>query len=190
MVVPVGVLALQGDFEKHRQMLQQIEVESVPVRYPQDLDDCSGLIIPGGESTTLTKQMKYAGIREPLLEFAADKPVFGTCAGLIMMADTVDDSRVEPLGLLALSVLRNGWGRQVHSSTERIPLSFSDEVPFRAIFIRAPVITDTGTSVTVLAHYRNQPVLVTDGRHLACTFHPELGDDFRIHEYFKRLMNV
>ncbi len=171
-------------------MLQRLDMESIPVRYPDNLKDCSGLIIPGGESTTLTKQINYANLRAPLLEFADDKPVFGTCAGLIMLAETVDDDRVAPLGLLDMTVSRNGWGRQVHSSTEELKLSFSAGTPFQAVFIRAPVVTGTGPSVTILASYGDQPVLITDGRHLACTFHPELGEDCRVHEYFKRLMDV
>jgi len=188
--VVAGILALQGDFGKHREVLQQMGIESILVRYPQELENCQGLILPGGESTTLTKQMKYAGLRQPLLNFAAEKAIFGTCAGLIMLAGEVDDDRVNPLGLLDITVLRNGWGRQVHSSTEKIELKFSEEKPFQATFIRAPQIQRTGNSIKVLAKYGDQPVLVTNGRHLGCTFHPELGKDTRIHEYFKRLMHV
>ena len=148
----IGVLALQGDFQKHHDMLVQLEVETQFVKYPDQLENCHGLIIPGGESTTLTKQMKYSGLYEPIIEFGQHNPIFGTCAGLIMLAAEVDDSRVNPLGLLEVSVHRNGWGRQVHSSTEYIKLNF-DDAPLKATFIRAPSITANNGQVKVLAEF-------------------------------------
>jgi len=187
--VQIGVLALQGDFEKHEEMLLQMEVDTLQVRYPEQLSECAGLIIPGGESTTLTKQIDYCGMRNPLLDFGSSKPIFGTCAGMIMLAQDVDDHRVEPLGLIDISVLRNGWGRQVHSSTERLNLLF-DEPTFDATFIRAPSVESCGSNIQVLSEFDGKPVFVSNGLHIACSFHPELGTDFRIHKYFIGLTNV
>lgn len=186
----IGVLALQGDFALHQKILNSLGVENTAVRYPEQLESCQGLIIPGGESTTLTKQMKYIGLREPILDFAQNYPVFGTCAGLVMMGREVQDPRVDPLCLLDARVLRNGWGRQVHSSTETIQLNIEGTPEFNATFIRAPGIDHTGKSVEILASFDGNPVFIKEGRHMATTFHPELGMDTRIHEYFLDLIHV
>ncbi len=184
----IGVLALQGDFEKHQHILHRLGATSEAVRYSEQLDRCSGLIIPGGESTTLTRQIEFTGMREPLLEFANKHPVFGTCAGMIMLGSNQGSDKVHPLAVMDYQVERNGWGRQVHSFSTGIHLEFDPEKVFKAVFIRAPRFK-TSKNIRVLARYGSEPVLVTDNRHLAASFHPELGTDERIHRYFLDMVN-
>lgn len=166
--INVGVLALQGAFAKHREVLQKLGVSSCEVRTKEELDRCQGLIIPGGESTTLSIVGK-----ELLPAIAAFKgPIFGTCAGAILLSK---------LNLIDMDVLRNGYGRQIASQEALI--SFGSK-QIKALFIRAPIITHTGPDVEILATYQNQPVLVLSGRYLAATFHPELTEETAIHELF------
>ena len=121
----IGVLALQGDYEKHIQILDQLDMASTEVRYPEQLDSIEGLIIPGGESTTMTDMMQRVGFHNPIREFSKKKPILGTCAGLIIMAKPVDDSRIEPLAILDVDVDRNAYGRQVHSFTDQLPVTLN-----------------------------------------------------------------
>ena len=183
----VGVLALQGAYQKHIDMLQALGVAALTVRYPHELDDCSALIIPGGESTTISLLIQKNGLYQPIKAFAENHPVMGVCAGMIMMATEVDDDRVTPLGLLPFKALRNHYGRQVHSFTTDIKLDFDSKGPaFPAIFIRAPGVDKLSEEVEILARHNNddEAVILSKGHHLALSFHPELTDDTRIHAYW------
>ncbi|MCS7224203.1 MAG: pyridoxal 5'-phosphate synthase glutaminase subunit PdxT [Armatimonadetes bacterium] len=181
----IGVLALQGDFAEHLKMLETVGVEGVRVRLPEDLEGINGLIIPGGESTTLGT----LGVRYRLLDAIKGKaeeglPIFGTCAGAILMATTVVDSDQPRLGLLDIVVNRNAYGRQKDSFEAPVMIRPIGPPPITAVFIRAPVIQSVGADVEVLATLDDQPVLVKKGGLLAATFHPELTDDNRVHRFF------
>ena len=187
MSIHVGVLALQGAFQKHIDMLHTLGVPAHTVRQPHELDDCSALIIPGGESTTISLLIQKNGLYEPIKAFAENHPVMGVCAGMIMMATEVDDDRVTPLGLIPFKALRNHYGRQVHSFTTDIELDFDSKGPaFPAIFIRAPGVDKLSDDVQILARNNNndEAVIISKGHHLALSFHPELTDDSRIHAYW------
>ncbi len=179
----VGVLALQGAYQKHVESLSRLGVESRLIRKPTELDGCSALIIPGGESTTISLLIQEYGLYEPIKAFAENHPVMGICAGMIMMASKVDDERVVPLGLMPFKATRNFYGRQVHSFTADIKLNF-DNNTFPAHFIRAPGIKELSPEIEVLATYKNEIVMIGSGKHVALSFHPELTDDTRIHKYW------
>jgi 5'-phosphate synthase pdxT subunit len=182
---PVGILALQGAFQKHADALTALGVESRLVKQASDLDGCAGLIIPGGESTTMSLLVQSYGLYDLLREFAASHPVMGVCAGLIMMAHEVNDERVKPLDLLPFRALRNHYGRQVHSFSTNVHVMLADEnIEFPAVFIRAPGISDIAPGVEILARHDDEIVMVESGKHLALAFHPELTGDTRIHEYW------
>ncbi|MCH7730923.1 MAG: pyridoxal 5'-phosphate synthase glutaminase subunit PdxT [Candidatus Marinimicrobia bacterium] len=179
----VGILTLQGDYDKHAQVLRKRNVDTRSVRYPDDLLNCDALIIPGGESTTMSKLMDHIGIRDEILTFAQTHPVMGTCAGMILMANRGGDSRVKPLGLLDITIVRNAYGRQVDSFVEEIEFKtqFGVEV-IKGVFIRAPKIKSIGGNVEVLAELYNEPVFVRQGLHMATSFHPELSNSCAIHD--------
>ena len=177
----IGVLALQGDFDAHRNALERAGAQAVEVRTAGDLNSIDGLVIPGGESTTMLKLLDLEGLSEPLRKFGREKPVFGTCAGAILLASEVLNPEQESLGLMDLTVERNGYGRQIDSRIAKI--DFNGE-PAEAVFIRAPVIRRVGSQSKVLATYLDAPVLVEQGKHLVATFHPELTADPRIHKRF------
>jgi pyridoxal 5'-phosphate synthase pdxT subunit len=174
----IGVLALQGAFREHARMLRAAGAEVVEVRLPEQLEGLDGLVIPGGESTTILKLASLYGLDEAIRGFAA--PVFGTCAGMIL----VDRDH---LGLADFVVDRNAYGRQVASFEADLALG-GDKRPFRGVFIRAPRVRDVGPEVEVLAELDGEPVLLRDGRVLVASFHPELTDDARIHERFIQLV--
>jgi pyridoxal 5'-phosphate synthase pdxT subunit len=185
----VGVLALQGDFAAHGAALERAGAEPVYVRHPEQLADVDGLIIPGGESTTMLKLLRFENWLGPLAEFGRRKPTFGTCAGAILMAERVANPEQESLGLMDVDVERNAYGRQVDSRV--VELEPAPEFQQRtspgaleAVFIRAPIIRRVGAGAKVLARYNGDPVLVEQGRHLAATFHPELTGDSRVHRLF------
>jgi len=169
-----GVLGLQGDFAEHLATLDRLGVEGIDVRRAEQLDDIDALIIPGGESTAITRLMRLYGLDEALRSF--DGPIFGTCAGMIVLDR-------EHLGLADIRAARNAFGRQVHSFEADVDIGHGDE-PVRAVFIRAPWIEDAGPDVEILAEVDGHPVLARDGRILVAAFHPELTDDTRIHELF------
>ncbi|MBV9085701.1 MAG: pyridoxal 5'-phosphate synthase glutaminase subunit PdxT [Acidobacteriaceae bacterium] len=177
----VGVLALQGDFEAHRKAIERAGAQAIEVRTPAELDGVDGLIIPGGESTTMLNLLTTEGLLEPVRRFGEEKPIFGTCAGAILLASQVINPSQEALGLVDITVERNGYGRQVDSRIARIDL---EGKPAEAVFIRAPVIRRVGPDVNVLARYQGTPVLIEQGRHMAATFHPELSPDNTIHRRF------
>ena len=185
----VGVLALQGDFEAHQRALTRAGADAVQVRTAGELNDLDGLVIPGGESTTMLKLLNYMDLKEPLRRFAQQKPVFGTCAGAILLATDVQNPAQESFGVVDMTVERNAYGRQIDSRVATIEPG--EEFQQRAgaggveaVFIRAPIIRRTGPGVKVLAEYHGDPVLVEQGRHLIATFHPELTDDARVHRLF------
>lgn len=182
----IGVLALQGAFAKHLSMVKSLGVKASPVKLPKELEKCDALIIPGGESTTMLRQIDTNHLREPLLEFAAKKPLFGTCAGLILMAKEDVGRTINPLGIIDMTVERNAYGRQLESfkADLKVQLTARNFKQFPCQFIRAPIITRYDPSLSVLATYRNEPVLIQQGRHLCATFHPELTNDSSIHHYF------
>jgi 5'-phosphate synthase pdxT subunit len=179
----IGVLALQGDFEKHERSLAQVGAEPVEVRSAADLDQVDGLVIPGGESSTMLKLLEEEQLLEPLREFGARRSIFGTCAGAILLASEVLNPPQRSLGLMDIGVERNAYGRQLDSRIARLkPEGLEGDL--EAVFIRAPIIRRVGDQAKVLAKYQGDPVLVEQGRHLVATFHPELTDDFRIHKMF------
>jgi len=179
----VGVLALQGDFEAHEKALARAGAEPVQVRSTADLQQVDALIIPGGESTTMMKLMEEEKLLDPVRDFARQHPIFGTCAGAIVLASGVSGPSQPSLGLLDIDVERNAYGRQLDSRIARLrPEGVGD--PLEAVFIRAPKIRRIGKDVKVLASYDGDPVLVEQGRHLVATFHPELTDDPRVHLMF------
>jgi len=185
----VGVLAVQGDFEKHLRVLASRGTHAHEVRTAGDLEGLSALVIPGGESTTMTRVLE-GGLREPLLDFCRKHPVWGTCAGMIMLGRPIPDPRVRTLSLMDVEVERNGFGRQVHSfeADLRVAEDLGEaEKPLRGVFIRAPRITRMGKSVRPLVWLDDEPVCVQEGHILASSFHPELTDDARLHVYFLSL---
>lgn len=182
MAGKVGVLALQGDYEAHAKAIERAGGKAVEVRTKADLDSVDGLIIPGGESTTMLKLLNEENLFEPLREFGEKKPIFGTCAGVILIAKEVSNPAQASLGLLDVGVERNAYGRQVDSHISK--LSAEDLGDVEAVFIRAPIIRRTGKDVRVLATHRGDPVLVEQGKHMAATFHPELTNDSRVHRRF------
>ncbi len=185
----VGVLALQGDFEAHGRALERAGAQVIYVREAEQLKHIDGLALPGGESTTMLKLLKLENLMEPLAEFAREKPVLATCAGVILMAREVSNPVQECLGILDLAVERNGYGRQIDSRIVELEpaADFQERAgagKLEAVFIRAPIIHKIGPEGRVLAEYLGHPVLVEQGRHLAATFHPELTSDTRIQSLF------
>ncbi len=185
----VGVLALQGDFEAHQKALDRAGAEAVEVRTAAELEGVDGLVIPGGESTTMLKLLREEKLFEPLRQFGERRPIFGTCAGTILLATEVSHPKQESLGLMDISVERNGYGRQLDSHVavgcpEDEFLRRTGDGDLEMVFIRAPVICRAGGDVKVLVEHRGAAVLVEQGRHLAATFHPELSADERVHRLF------
>ena len=178
----VGVLALQGAYQKHCEVLARLKIDSRLIRKESELNACSALIIPGGESSTISLLIQEYGLYEAIKTFAENHPVIGVCAGMIMMATEVDDERVKPLGLIPFKALRNHYGRQLHSFTADIKLNF-DSSTFHAHFIRAPGITELPQETKVLATYNGKAVMIKKDNHVALSFHPELTNDTRIHQY-------
>ncbi len=200
----IGVLALQGDFAKHIQMLQSIELESyaietTEVRKPIQLENCDALLIPGGESTSMLKQMHFIDFSDALKSFAQQKPIFGTCAGLILISNAIASDAMQPFGFLDVQVERNAYGRQNESFTTEVALQLETEKdeaspcttqPFKAVFIRAPRIQSCGPEVNVLARLGDDPILVQQGKHLGATFHPELTSNTAIHRHFLSIVEA
>ena len=182
----VGVLALQGDFAEHSAMLRRLDVDAREVRTSAQLADVDALIIPGGESTAMAKLMDAYGLREPLTDYArCGRPVWGTCAGLIMLASRLVEGRPEPLGLMDIVAHRNAFGRQADSFEMDLSIAGITGGAFHAIFIRAPVIREAGPGVEVLAVLDGGTIVAARQDNLLVTaFHPELTDDARLHRYF------
>ncbi len=185
----IGVLAIQGDFAAHKRALAKIGVDAVEVRRARELQQVDGLIMPGGESTTMLKFIEEENLADPIKQFArSGKPVFGTCAGAILLAREVHNPGQQSLGLMDISVERNAYGRQVDSFISDVDSSFEGGL-LEAVFIRAPRILSVGADVEVLAKLDGEPVFVKEGNMLAATFHPELTHDERAHRFFVEMIS-
>jgi pyridoxal 5'-phosphate synthase pdxT subunit len=186
----IGILAIQGDFAAHAAMLHSLGAETIEVRTVADLENCDALILPGGESTTQLQFLQEEGLFAAIQKFAANHaPVFGTCAGAILMATHVKNPPQASLGLLDMTVLRNGYGRQLASDVFYGPSKLKAE-PLEMVFIRGPIIESVGPGVQVLAEYAGKPALVQKNNVLASAFHPELTDDATVHQYFLELIKT
>lgn len=191
----IGILAVQGDFQAHSNALARIGVPSRLVKKASELEGISGLILPGGESTTFLKFLEEEGLLEPIRQFAETHPVFGTCAGAILMAAKVENPSQPSLGLVHMTVRRNAYGRQLASSIQtaepepELQIGPEADAPLEAVLIRAPLIMEVGPEVKTLARLEGNPILVRQGRLLASTFHPELTNDNRVHRYFCRMVS-
>jgi len=187
LVITAGVLSLQGAFKEHINRLKECGISAIEVRFPEQLDKIDGLIIPGGESTTINKLLDKYKFKDKLDKFNREnKPIFGTCAGLILLAKNVEGED-KGLGYINIEVRRNAYGRQVDSFEELLDISLDGNEngdKFKSVFIRAPKIISVGKEVAVLARYKGDIVLVRENNVMVCTFHPELTDDLRIHKYF------
>lgn len=181
----VGVLALQGAFIEHKKTLNALDTDVVEVRLPQHLEGLDALIIPGGESTTIGKLATTYDLIDPLREFAKEKPTWGTCAGMIFLAKDIGIDRQPILGLMDITVNRNAFGRQIDSFETDLTIKPLGDVPFHAVFIRAPIVTSVNDGVDVLGTLDDgRIVAVREGHLLATAFHPELTPDSRLHRYF------
>ncbi len=183
----IGILALQGSVKEHFDALRKCGVEAVLVKLPRDLKEINGLIIPGGESTTLGKLMREYGLdKEIRRRYEVGMPIYGSCAGAILLAKEIVGSKQHRLGLMNISVKRNDYGRQVDSFEAMLNIF---DKPFRGVFIRAPVINSVHNGCKILGEFEGNPVMVEQGNLLASTFHPELTNDLRIHKYFIEMVD-
>ncbi len=184
-IYEAGILALQGDFELHAQALQKLGQESTYIKTAEGLKHIKRLIIPGGETTTMNKLIDLYNLRQPLIDFGQEKPVWGTCAGMIMLAHESGDPRVQPLNLIDIDVARNAYGRQIYSFTKQSKINLNgNSIQLDMVFIRAPKIKRVGERVEVLAELDGEIVMARAKNILVTSFHPELSDTTAIHEYF------
>jgi 5'-phosphate synthase pdxT subunit len=187
--VKIGVLALQGAVAEHIGMLTALDAEAIPIRLSSELNGLDALIIPGGESTTISKLLSDYGLIEPIRKLARQGfPILGTCAGLILLAKKVPDLETEFIGVMDIEVKRNAFGRQVDSFETDLQIPALGNGTFHGIFIRAPIIEKAERGVKILCKLNGSPVAVRQGKLLACAFHPELTDDLRFHRYFLDLV--
>jgi len=188
----IGVLAVQGDFIEHASVLRQLEAEALPVRLPRELDGLDGLIIPGGESTTISRLMLSYGLTQAIRDLARDGlPILGTCAGMILLAKRVHELGVEPIGAMDIEVRRNAFGRQVDSFETDLAIPALGQEPFHAVFIRAPLVEGASPEVEILAKVDGGAgVAARQGKLVVCAFHPELTDDPRFHAYFLNIVDA
>lgn len=190
MAKKIGVLALQGAFREHRQALESLGCEVIEVRKPSDLEDINGLVIPGGESTTMGKLLQVDELGEKIKELAGKNlPIFGTCAGMIVLSKKIEDSDQYSLGLMDVTVQRNAFGRQVASFETSLKIPALGKDPIRAVFIRAPYIKEVAPNVGILAEYEGKVVFARQGNMIASAFHPELTGDRRVHQYFLSIVD-
>jgi len=188
----VGILALQGAVGKHARHLEAAGADPCPVLNPSDLAGLDAIVLPGGESTTMSRLLRTSGLFDPLRDFMLDRPVLATCAGMILLAHGVDDLPYDTFGLMDIDVDRNAWGRQIFSFHEDIhwplPSGNGSAAPdtLKAIFIRAPRLRRVGKAVEVLARIGDEPVALRQGHLVALSFHPELSEDMRVHQWFLR----
>ena len=183
----IGVLAIQGDYEAHKAVLERLGAEVTLVRKPEQLDAIDAIVIPGGESSTFLNFLVERGFLHKLRDFVSTKPAFGTCAGAILLAKDVENPPQESLQVLDIRIRRNAYGRQIDSSIREEKTRLGEK-PLEMVFIRAPKIVGTGKDVEVLASAGGNPVLVREGKIMAATFHPELSNDTRVHEEFLKLV--
>ena len=184
----IGVLALQGNFAMHQKMLTRLDTPSILVKYPHELEKCDGLIIPGGESSVISKLIDSHELRDPLLEFAKTNSIFGTCAGMILLSSTENTPNLNPLHIMDFTVTRNAWGRQIFSFSKEIQVDLAGGIKFIATFIRAPKVINISDSIQILSTLNEEVILISDGSHLASSFHPEFGIDTQIHNHFIKLV--
>jgi len=186
----IGVLALQGAFTEHIAILRDLEVDAMPVRLPHQLKGLDGLIIPGGESTSITSLMLSYDLKNEIGNLAENGfPMLGTCAGMILLAKEISDTGIEPVGAMAITVRRNAFGRQRESFESDLSIPVLGEKPFPGVFIRAPLIEQANSKVEIIARLADGTmVAVRQGKLLACAFHPELTDDPRFHRYFLNIV--
>ncbi len=188
----LGVLGLQGDFDAHKRMIEELGTKCVIVRRPEDFAKIDGLIIPGGESTTITRLLFRHDLVDAIATFhLRGRPIFGTCAGMILLAKKIENHPKQfRFGFINISVARNAYGRQIDSFEDDIAIPSLGRKPFRAIFIRAPMISRLGKNVVSLAKHKKEHVLAREGNVLVCSFHPELTADSRIHRYFLQMVKA
>ena len=191
-MIKVGILELQGDFGLHHKILQELGYDSYSVKESADLESLDGLIIPGGESTTMSLLIDSFNLRKSILDFSKENPILGTCAGLILMARAIEDeSKVNPLGILDIEVSRNAYGRQIMSRKENITIeSDSKAFDMEVTLIRAPKILKINKSINVIAEIDNSPAAVFDGKHMGLSFHPELNGVTFFHEMLFSSSNI
>jgi 5'-phosphate synthase pdxT subunit len=187
----VGVLALQGTFIEHIGMLRQLGVEAPLIRLPDELDTLEGLIIPGGESTTMLRLMESFGLIQPIREMARDGlPIWGTCAGMVLLSKGISNYEMETLGLMDMEIRRNAFGSQIDSFEVDLEIPLVGKELFHAIFIRAPIVKEAKSSVKILSRLPDGTIVAArQNRLLACAFHPEFTDDLRFHSYFLNIVN-
>ena len=183
----IGILAAQGAYKKHKDILDSINVNSIYIKNNNQLSGCDGLIIPGGESTAISNIIDTNDLYEPIKEFASKSYVFGTCAGMILMGCNRPTKSIKPLNLIDIKVSRNAYGSQLESFVDTISLSFDRDM-FTGIFIRAPKIIGISKDTEILSIYNDSPVLIRKNRFLASSFHPELTNDYRVHKYFVNMV--
>ena len=185
----IGVLALQGDFAAHQKALRAANIDAPEVRTPEALAGLDGLVIPGGESTTMLRLMNIYGLVDPLKSFVANGGgLFGTCAGVILMAKHVTNPDQPSFNFMDIDVRRNAYGRQLDSFIATVDAKPLGPEPLETVFIRAPAVERVGNDVDILAEHEGMPILLRQGKHLAATFHPELTADTRVHEYFANML--
>ena len=180
----VGILALQGDFIKHKNILDKLEVDSMYVKSCSDLNQTDALIIPGGESTTLSYLIDLLSLRVALHDYSENHSIFGTCAGMIMLSTTDLGDKVKTLNIMDFTVSRNSWGSQKDSFEQEVKLQNFNLGVLNAVFIRAPKIIEIGQKIVNVDYYKDNAILVEDKRHIACSFHPEIDDNLTLHQYF------
>lgn len=182
----IGLLAIQGDFEKHKQIIEKLGHSTIEIRTSFELDKTDALIMPGGESTTILKLINQSDLKNALVNYAKSRPIMGTCAGLILLANDVNELPGSSLKLIDIGVKRNAYGRQRESFIDKISINLNgtSNSEFLGVFIRAPKIIKQGKNIQILGRYKGDPVMVSNGKILVCTFHPELTEDVRIHKYF------
>tara|TARA_Y100001960_G_C14525951_1_gene753711 strand:- start:134 stop:700 length:567 start_codon:yes stop_codon:yes gene_type:complete len=185
----VGILAFQGDFALHKKILKKINIETILVKNSEDLNNSDALIIPGGESTVISKMIILNKLENPIKKFSLKKSIYGTCAGAILMSSKIKDPIIKPLNIINVEVSRNSWGRQIDSFSQSVKISISNK-RFNANFIRAPKFKCLDNKLKILSYLDDEPILIENDKHLISSFHPELGNDTRIHEYFlKKVVN-
>ena len=183
-MIKIGVLELQGNFESHHKILKKLGYDSVGVKSSSDLECLDGLVLPGGESTTMSLLIDSFNLRDSLLDFSKNKPILGTCAGLILMSKNIEnESKVNPLGILDITIDRNAYGRQIMSKKEQINMKFDSKlVDFQVTLIRAPKIKGVGNKIQVLLELDDSPIAIYNGMHMGLSFHPELNGVTLFHD--------
>ncbi len=185
----IGILAFQGDFKLHENILNKLNIKTKLIKYKKQLEEIDGLIIPGGESTVMSKMLIRNNFDLCIKNFSKQHSIYGTCAGAILMSSKCSDVNIKNMSIVDVEVERNAWGRQIDSFSDKIELSFSKKFKFDATFIRAPKFTINNGDVEVLSKYKEEPVLIRNKKHLVSSFHPEIKEDLRIHKYFIEMIS-